>query len=119
MSNTPATNPYFDNLIGKEIKGAYRIDRKLGAGGMGAVFLATQLKDDKKVAIKVLSPHLIADPKFIKRFQREAKVGSVLNHPNIVKVFDFGEVGDQLVFMAMEYVEGETLKAYLTRTGPL
>src|SRR5579883_1502817 len=110
MSETTAATNYFDSLIGKEINGSYRIDRKIGVGGMGAVFEATPLKDGGHVAIKVISPQLVRDQKFVKRFQREAKVGWILSHPNIVKVQEFGQTDDGLLFMVMEYVEGETLK---------
>jgi eukaryotic-like serine/threonine-protein kinase len=119
MSNSVATNSYFDNLVGREINGSYRIESKIGEGGMGAVFKAVNLKDNSVVAIKIISPMLGTNPRFMKRFQREAKVGVVLSHPNIIKVHEYGETEDKLLFMTMEYISGESLRAYLTKTGPL
>jgi eukaryotic-like serine/threonine-protein kinase len=110
---------YFNNLIGKEINKAYRIEERLAVGGMGAVFRGSQINNGARVAIKVISPHLAANPVFVKRFQREARVGFSLSHPHIVKVHEFGETEDGLLFMVMEFVEGETLGDYMERTGPL
>ncbi|MBX7218455.1 MAG: serine/threonine protein kinase [Blastocatellia bacterium] len=86
---------------------------------MGSVFRAKHLHLGNDVAIKVLAPHYADDPNLIKRFQREAKVGWALTHPNIIKVSDFGKTEDGILFMVMEYLEGETLDNYLTRSGPL
>lgn len=125
MTSKKSPNEYYDSLIGKEIlgaKGVYKIKRKIGVGGMGAVFEATNTTDSNRIAIKIISPHLGNNQTFIRRFQREAKVGWVLSHPNIIKVHEFGETGekeDKLYFMAMEFVEGESLKSYLSRSGPL
>lgn len=119
MSDTAAPDQYFDSLVGTKIKDLYAIERKIGVGGMGAVFEGRQIYDGNRVAIKVVSPQLAAKQRFIKRFQREAKVGWVLSHPNIVKVHEFGETPDGLFYMTMEFVEGETLKAYLARMGAL
>ncbi|MEW6731082.1 MAG: serine/threonine-protein kinase [Acidobacteriota bacterium] len=119
MSNTVSQDQYYDSLIGKEIKSTYRVDHKIGAGGMGAVFKATNLQDGSIVALKIISPQLVANSKFVKRFQREAKVGWILSHPNIVKVHEFGETEDSLLYMAMEFVEGETLKSYLASCSAL
>ncbi len=125
MTSNKSPNEYYDSLIGKEIQGAkgrYKIKRKIGVGGMGAVFEATNTTDNSRIAIKIISPHLGNNQTFIRRFQREAKVGWALSHPNIIKVHEFGETGekeDKLYFMAMEFVEGESLKTYLSRSGPL
>ncbi len=115
MSNT-ATKSYYDNLIGKEIKG-YLVEKKLGEGGMGAVFKATKTSDNSLIALKVISPMLLANSRFVKRFQREAKVGKVLAHSNIIQVIEYGESENGLLFMAMEFVEGETLRAELNKAG--
>ncbi|MBL8148419.1 MAG: serine/threonine protein kinase [Blastocatellia bacterium] len=116
MDNKSGANEYFDSLVGKEINNTYKINRKIGVGGMGAVFEATNTRDNGRVAVKVISPHLASNSRFVKRFQREAKVGWVLSHPNIIKVHEFGETEDKLLFMAMEFVEGETLKAVLAKS---
>src|SRR5437667_307276 len=94
---------YFNSLVGKEINKVYRIEEKIAIGGMGAVFRGKQMQEGSCVAIKVISPHLATNPVFIKRFQREAKVGWILSHPNIVKVHEFGETEDGLLYMVMEF----------------
>jgi predicted Ser/Thr protein kinase len=89
--------------------GGYVLERKLGKGGMGIVFAATQLSLGRKVAIKVLAHDLLDDPEFVKRFEREARALASLNHPNIVKVIDKGiERGN--VYLVMEYVDGVSLR---------
>ena len=96
----------------------FKITAKIGAGGMGAVYEAIQLKLDRKVAVKVLADRLASDPEFLERFKREARAAAVVNHPNLVQVFDYGEA-DGLHYSIMEYVEGENLVQRLKRTGPL
>jgi len=92
-----------------EIPG-YKILDTLGKGGMATVYLAIQESFDRKVAIKVMSPQLAQDPSFGDRFQREAKIVSQMNHPNIVTVYDVGVV-DNHHYLAMEYVEGKELRS--------
>ena len=87
----------------------YRVERRLGSGGMGAVYEATQLSLDRVVALKVLSPTLSADAGFRERFRREAMLQAALEHPNIVPVYEAGE-SDEGLFMAMRLVEGTDLK---------
>lgn len=118
MSQVAQKDKYFDSLIGKEINESYRLESKLGVGAMGAVFKAINIKTTQLQAIKVISPELAADEKFIKRFEREGELGKLLNHPNIVRVKEFGKAGD-LFFIAMEFIAGETLKSYLANTGAL
>ncbi|OYT72248.1 MAG: hypothetical protein CFK52_05360 [Chloracidobacterium sp. CP2_5A] len=110
---------FYKSLIGQTFKDSYRIEKMIGSGGMGAVFLATHLTLGSSVAIKVLSPGLTADQSLVKRFQREAQVGGQLTHPNIVRVQDFGKTPDGLLFMVMEYVPGEMLSARLAQAGKL
>lgn len=95
----------------------YRILEKIGQGGMGEVYLAEDTKLERKVALKFLPPHLTADKEARKRFEREAKAAAALNHPNIVTVYEVGEHEGQ-VFMAMEYVEGQTLKELISDNRP-
>jgi serine/threonine protein kinase/Tfp pilus assembly protein PilF len=90
----------------------YRIERKLGEGGMGEVFLATDTKLDRKVALKFLPPHFTKDPEFKARFEHEAKAAAALNQPNIVTVHELNEHEDRL-FIAMEYVDGESLETLI------
>jgi eukaryotic-like serine/threonine-protein kinase len=91
----------------KEIMGRYRLDGRLGAGGMSTVFLATDTVLERPVAVKLLAEHLAEDEDFVARFRREALAAARLQHPNIVQVFDSGEDPDShRHFIVMEYVEG-------------
>jgi serine/threonine protein kinase/predicted Zn-dependent protease len=87
----------------------YRIDKKIGAGGMGEVFLAEDTKLNRKVALKFLPTEFISDPEVKVRFTREAQSAAALNHPNIVTVYEVADFQDRL-YIAMEYVEGKSLK---------
>lgn len=97
------------SLIGKEFS-SYKVEKLLGAGGMGEVYLARDSKLDRLVALKILPWHFVADGERSTRFQREARALSTLNHPNLITVYEVGEA-DGLHFIAMEYVEGQTLSA--------
>lgn len=93
----------------------YRILRELGAGGMGEVYLADDTNLDRKVAIKILPPEMVADPLAKKRLIREAKAAAKLDHPNICSIYEVGE-DDGRSFIVMQYVEGETLAARINRS---
>ncbi len=108
--------------------GPYRLERHLGAGGMGEVWLASVegkvpgLADGARVAVKVIHPQLVARPGFFKRFLREAEIGRRLRHPNVVRTLDADEValdGASVRFLVLEYVEGETLRDVLDDLGTL
>jgi serine/threonine protein kinase len=99
-------------LIGKTV-GHYRITAKLGAGGMGEVFLAEDVRLERKAAIKFLPAEMAADPDRRRRFLQEARAASALNHPHVCVVYDVGESDDARPFIAMEFVEGQTLDAIL------
>ena len=94
--------------------GPYRIRRLIGAGGMGEVYEAVDVRLDRAVAVKVLPPGLAQDPDRRKRFEREARAISSLNHPHIATLFDLGEQ-DGSQFLVMEFVDGETLDVILSR----
>ena len=96
-----------DPLLGTTLVGRYRIDERIGAGAMGAVYRAEQVGLGRQVALKVLKKHAGASADVIARFEREAKAMSALTHPNTVRVFDFGATDDGLLFLAMELLEGE------------
>ena len=104
--------------------GAYEILSHLGAGGMGEVYKARDTRLDREVAIKILSPALARDPDGVARFEREAMSVAKLSHPNILAVHEFGRDPSTgsgqaaLVFVVMELVDGETLRARLA-AGPL
>ncbi|MFY9222023.1 MAG: serine/threonine-protein kinase [Blastocatellia bacterium] len=110
---------FFDSLIGKELNNTYKLEQKIGVGGMGSVFRATNIHSGEEVAIKIISPNLSRDSVFVKRFQREAQVCWMLSHPNIVKVHEFGETPEKFLFMVMEFVDGEPLDDYLEGKLPL
>jgi serine/threonine protein kinase len=108
-----------DPTLGRTIAGKFVIQRRLGAGAMGVVYLARQVALDKAVAIKVLHRELSVDESFTERFRREAWAASRLDHPNSIRVFDFGQEPDGLLYLAMEYVEGRDLFAFLSDHAPL
>ena len=92
--------------------GSYVIVDTLGAGGMGEVYLAKDSRLDRTVALKVLSHDIASDKRRMQRFSQEAKIASSLNQPNILTIFEFGEI-DDLTFLATEFIDGETLRDYL------
>ncbi len=97
--------------------GAYRIDRILGRGGMGVVYLAHDTRLHRPVALKALPPHLFRDDRMRARLRQEARAAAALSHPSIATVFALEEIGDQ-IFIASEYLEGRTLREEL-RSGPM
>jgi streptogramin lyase/predicted Ser/Thr protein kinase len=105
-----------DPRIGEELLG-YRIERALGRGGMSVVYLAEDLRLERRVALKFLAPRLAEDPAFRARFLYESQVAASLDHPNVVPIYAAGEDGDEL-YIAMRYVEGSDLKELL-HEGPL
>lgn len=99
--------------------GYYKIEKTLGTGGMGTVYLATHTQIGRQAAIKRLKPHLAKNLDIRARFKNEAALMSKLHHPNIVDLYDYVELGDNL-FLVMEYVQGATLEQYTTEiSGPL
>jgi serine/threonine-protein kinase len=104
---------------GRVIAGNFRVERLLGEGAMGQVYLAEQLSLGKKVAIKVLHRHLARDPALAKRFQREAKSASQLNHTNSIQIIDFGQDADGALFIAMELLDGRDLGKLIRTDFPL
>jgi predicted Ser/Thr protein kinase len=96
----------------------YRIEGPLGHGGMGVVYLAEHLRLGRKVALKILAPHLAADDNFRQRFIRESQLAAAIDHPNIVPIYDADET-DGMLYIAMRYVEGHDLGALLEAKGRL
>ena len=107
----------FPPAVAGMIKG-YRIERRLGSGGMGDVFLAHQISLDRPVALKILPPHLAKDEEFIERFVSEARAAGKVSHENIVAAVDVGESNGRYFFV-MELVEGPTLQQVIARDGAL
>jgi hypothetical protein len=96
----------------------YRLEQRLGRGGMGVVYGASDLSLDRGVAVKVLREELVGDRESAERFEREARIAASFSHPNVVTVFDFGVIGDSRAFLVMERLEGTTLRDEISR-GPL
>ncbi len=108
-----------ERLIGVELDGRYRIEKQIGEGGMGVVFLARHMVIEKAVAIKVLRAEIATDEAVVKRFVQEARAASRIGHPNIIDVTDFGTTKDGLTYQVMEFLEGQTLAALLQQEGTL
>ncbi len=108
-----------EELVGQVLASQFRILRKLGVGGMGAVYLAEQIEMDRKVVVKVLHPEMTSGNSVaLERFRREAKAVAQLNHPNIVQVFVFGQAENGQMYLAMEYIDGRDLSVDLAE-GPM
>jgi serine/threonine-protein kinase len=103
------------NLVGKVVGGRYRVIAQLGEGGMGQVYLAEHIRMKRKSAIKIMRPALVHEPEALQRFTREAENASKISHPNVAGIFDFGETDEGLVYLAMEYIDGESLSTLLKR----
>ncbi len=101
------------DLIDTVIAERYRVVSRLGEGGMGQVYLAEHIRMKRKSAIKIMRPALVGDVEALQRFTREAENASQLSHPNIAAIFDFGETTDGLVYLAMEYIDGDSLAVKL------
>jgi serine/threonine-protein kinase len=109
------------DLSGELIDGRYQLIRQVANGGMASIYEGFDTRLDRKVAVKIMHPHLAQDEQFVERFIREAKAAAALSHPNIVAVQDQGwnQSGTPAVFIVMELVEGHTLREYLHEQGRL
>lgn len=116
-SDQPGT-PQPQALIGTVVDGRYEVRSMLAKGGMATVYVATDLRLDRTIALKVMHPHLAHDQAFVSRFQREARSAARLSHGHVVAVYDQGS-DDGLVYLAMEYVPGRTLRDVMRSYGPL
>jgi serine/threonine-protein kinase len=106
-----------DNLLGRTLKDRYRVERKIGEGGFGAVFEGKQLTTGRPVALKILHPHSVADATVVARFRREAEACSQLRNPHTVTIYDFDQSDDGTLYLAMELVRGESLQEIQRRDG--
>jgi serine/threonine-protein kinase len=97
----------------------YRLDRRLGSGGMGAVYAGTDVALGRQVAVKLIRDELVGSPEAAERFRYEARAAAAFAHPNIVTVHDFGVVASRHAYLIMEYLQGATLREELRRSGPL
>jgi len=100
------------NFLGQTLDGKYLIERELGRGGMGTVYLSTHVGTERPVAVKIISPQFMQRPEFVERFRREARAAGRLRHPNVVDVTDFGFTDTEegrVAYLVMEYLDGCTL----------
>src|SRR5262245_54843929 len=96
------------SMVGRTL-GYYQIDSLLGAGGMGEVYLAEDTRLGRRVALKLLPPEFTQDSERVRRFQREARAASALNHPNIITIFEVGQA-EGAYFIVTEFIDGQTLR---------
>lgn len=111
-----------DHYVGQVLDEKYRLERLLGRGGMGAVYLATHLGTERYVALKLITPQFMRNEEFVARFKREARAAGRLRHPNVVDVTDFGFAhagGETVAYLVMEYLDGCTLGDILTEEKQL
>ncbi|MFW5921210.1 MAG: serine/threonine-protein kinase, partial [Polyangiales bacterium] len=108
-----------DPLVGTTIAGRFYVEARIGTGGMGSVYRAVQSGLGRKIALKILKEEVSWDRDAVTRFHREAKAMSLLVHANTVRVFDFGETDEGLLYLAMELLEGEVLTERSEREGPM
>ena len=108
-----------DLLVGRTIGEKFALESLLGAGAMGAVYRAQHIALDKVVAVKVMHRGLLADPTFASRFHREAKAASRLDHPNSIRILDFGEEPDGLLYIVMDHLDGRDLLRLIHEDWPL
>src|SRR6266849_3902499 len=102
-----------ETRIGTEV-GGYRLESVIGRGGMSVIYLAEQVRLGRKVAFNLLAPELALDERFRERFLRESRLASTIEHPNIIQIHE----ADELLFIAMRYVDGASLKDLIARQGP-
>jgi len=107
------------SLLGETLDGRYEIRDVLGEGGMGIVYLAHQPTMDRDVAVKVLHPYYSKDKEALQRFLREARAASKLRHPNTIRVFDFGQTSDGLLYMVLEILRGRALADIIDNDGAI
>ncbi|HEX6838061.1 MAG TPA: serine/threonine-protein kinase [Polyangia bacterium] len=112
-------SPANQDLTGKLLNNRYLVEDKLGEGGFGAVYRATQTQMNRKVALKVLHAKMAKDPQVVGRFKREAQASSLLRAPHTVQVYDFDQSPDGVMYLAMEMLQGRSLHAILAEDGPL
>jgi serine/threonine protein kinase len=106
------------NLLGKTIGGKYKVLEQIGSGGMAMVYRGEHIYLKKPVAIKVMLPSFSEKPELVQRFLQEAEMASKLDHPNIVKIFDFGDE-DGLLYLVMQFIDGDTLERILRHRGKI
>lgn len=104
-----------DPLVGRVLAERFEILERIGEGGTGVVYKAKQLSVDRTIAIKVLGAHVSTDPSWVRRFHNEARAASRLDHPNTVRLIDFGQTREGLLFIAMEFLNGRSVRQEIDR----
>jgi serine/threonine protein kinase len=112
-------NPLSMSLTGQTLGGRYRIEGRLGEGGMAYVYLARDLEGGAEVAVKVLLPQLVSEPAAVERLRREAVIAMRLDHPNVCPILGVGETPELPIYLVMPYLAGEPLTMLEVRQGPL
>src|SRR5690606_16558172 len=113
-----AAGPWGESMIDSVLANRYRIQAKVGEGGMAVEHRAMDVLLRRVVAIKVLRSQYASDPEFVDRFRREAQAAASLSHPNVVNIFDVGQ-DDDVHYIVLEYVQGHNLKQIVRQKGPL
>ena len=113
----PVTNP-LSTLSGQELDRRYRVQQRLGEGGMSYVYRAEEIETGRIVALKILLPRLSRDPASVERLRREATIAMRLDHPNVCPILRLGETPDRLIYLVMPFLEGEPLSEHESRRGP-
>src|SRR5690606_39189460 len=118
MTATPTSSAPPDPLVGRVLQDRYRIVRRIGEGGMGAVYQGEHLLIGNPVAVKVLHAKHASDPAIVERFRREAQATTRIRHHNIVGMFDLGQLEDGSLYLVMEHLDGRDWSADLEKEGP-
>ena len=116
-TSAPAVNP-LSTLSGQVLDRRYRVNQRLGEGGMSYVYRAEEIETGRIVALKILLPRLSRDPASVERLRREATIAMRLDHPNVCPILRLGETPDRLIYLVMPFLEGEPLSEHESRRGP-
>jgi serine/threonine-protein kinase len=116
-ATAPAVNP-LSTLSGQVLDRRYRVNQRLGEGGMSYVYRAEEIETGRIVALKILLPRLSRDPASVERLRREATIAMRLDHPNVCPILRLGETPDRLIYLVMPFLEGEPLSEHEARRGP-
>ncbi len=116
-ATAPAVNP-LSTLSGQVLDRRYRVNQRLGEGGMSYVYRAEEIETGRIVALKILLPRLSRDPASVERLRREATIAMRLDHPNVCPILRLGETPERLIYLVMPFLEGEPLSEHESRRGP-
>jgi serine/threonine-protein kinase len=112
------SDPGVDPLLGRVLDERYRIETRIGRGGMGTVYKAVQIAMSRVVAVKVMNPELARNSEAVKRFHREARAATAFDHPHAIRLIDFGQAASRELFMVMEFLDGRSLSKVLKEEAP-